>query len=807
MSTTPSIKPDPEAAMAPASLPPSSPGPTAMEEEGDKKRKKPATKAANGTVKKTSEEMLQRRREGRLKAAATIANNLKKTGIGRFEAENGFAFTSIKTIPLVNQKNYFAEYLKKDEQITLIRNWRNEKLNAPNSKSAGSEGAQKENEEEDDDEDDEETGTESTRTGYDTIVIHVGSENMRIGRATDREPVTVPMVIAVPDFPGSGHNLSLDASPTRQVDEDGAVSFGEDFEATKAVVTKDFKARMRFYKRRMMPNSRESAANFNKTQKPEVVPDNSDPDYREFFDPNDPILKERDFFAADDALKVPISSEFTSWRLRYPIVNGVFNQSSDYLSVQEFYSDLTKITNAALKAIDVSSEELPRLKCMFVIPDLYEKTYIETWASVLLNDVGFGKFGILQEAVAATFGSGVSCACVVDVGAERTTVSCVDEGLIVPDSRVNLNYGGAHITEAFVKLLLEQNFPVNDIDLQRKLDDWELADRLKRNFGTFDDSVIAVQLYNFYRRRAGGPTEKYNFKVYDEVMLAPLGLFYPDLFQLSNEEKPKALIPDTLDQYSGETSNPVSKAHTSLANNVSYTDMLEENLILRLVEDKQLYKQSVAAYGKPVDTTPHIVKEDGKVYHAPLDKAIIESITNAGIATDFNRAKKMYDNVLVVGGGLSKFPGFDVLLSDRINIWRPRILSSSELDDIIAYVNKEKELAEAKKKQLIAAAKAKRKQDVDLPDDPTIPEDVMKAIEDEAAFSLDTSRINTFLDESLVVPVNILLAPREIEPEILSWKGASVYSRLKVVNEMWIGKDDWDLLNTRCLFYKSLFNY
>ncbi|KAM9888562.1 hypothetical protein OXX69_013032, partial [Metschnikowia pulcherrima] len=104
------------------------------------KRQKTAKNRENwrdGTPKKPSEEVLQRRREGRLKAAATMAQNLKKSGIGRFEDENGFALTSVKAIPLINQKNYFAEYLKRDDQVTLIRNWRNEKQRDVAPKSAG----------------------------------------------------------------------------------------------------------------------------------------------------------------------------------------------------------------------------------------------------------------------------------------------------------------------------------------------------------------------------------------------------------------------------------------------------------------------------------------------------------------------------------------------------------------------------------------------------------------------------------------------------------------------------------------------
>lgn len=40
-----------------------------------------------------------------------------------------------------------------------------------------------------------------------------------------------------------------------------------------------------------------------------------------------------------------------------------------------------------------------------------------------------------QESVCATFGAGVSTACVVDVGASKTSVSCVEEGVSLQESR------------------------------------------------------------------------------------------------------------------------------------------------------------------------------------------------------------------------------------------------------------------------------------------------------------------------------------------------------------------------------------
>lgn len=40
-----------------------------------------------------------------------------------------------------------------------------------------------------------------------------------------------------------------------------------------------------------------------------------------------------------------------------------------------------------------------------------------------------------QESVCATFGAGVSSACVVDIGDQKTAISCVEDGLSQKKSR------------------------------------------------------------------------------------------------------------------------------------------------------------------------------------------------------------------------------------------------------------------------------------------------------------------------------------------------------------------------------------
>lgn len=43
---------------------------------------------------------------------------------------------------------------------------------------------------------------------------------------------------------------------------------------------------------------------------------------------------------------------------------------------------------------------------------------------------------ILQDHVAATFGAGLGYACVVDVGDQKTSVSCVEDGISHRNTRV-----------------------------------------------------------------------------------------------------------------------------------------------------------------------------------------------------------------------------------------------------------------------------------------------------------------------------------------------------------------------------------
>lgn len=79
-------------------------------------------------------------------------------------------------------------------------------------------------------------------------------------------------------------------------------------------------------------------------------------------------------------------------------------------------------------------------------------------------------FCYVQESVCATFGTGVGCACVVDVGDQKTAVSCVEDGLSQPATQLVMQYGGADVTRSFHWLLARCSFPYRECRLNNRMD-------------------------------------------------------------------------------------------------------------------------------------------------------------------------------------------------------------------------------------------------------------------------------------------------------------------------------------------------
>ena len=280
----------------------------------------------------------------------------------------------------------------------------------------------------------------------------------------------------------------------------------------------DFKTTRRNNKRRVLPNSRELVVNWNSRNPPDIIPEHNDMlriDWTEV-QPNAP-----EAITGQAALRIPDTST-PRYKLSWPWQCGWLNEK-DYASKNLLLIDFFRIIEDAIKR-DLGltrKKDWSQYSCVFVIPDLYEKLVVGTVLQEMMRDFGFQRVCFMQESLAASFGAGYSSSCIVDVGAQKTSICCVDEGMCVENSRINLKFGGEDVTKAFTKMMLFDHFNYSDMNLRRRYD-YLLAEELKQKFCTLSDEAISVQLYEFHLRAPGQDTRKYQFKVYDEVMLAPM---------------------------------------------------------------------------------------------------------------------------------------------------------------------------------------------------------------------------------------------------------------------------------------------
>ena len=126
------------------------------------------------------------------------------------------------------------------------------------------------NEDGDVDMDDDEDEEDEISAGNKTIVLHPGSENLRIGLASDLLPKTVPMVIARRAKMSEMEEDGGEPVPKRRKLDSGLVEpvpekrFGEDFATRFTKDSTELKQRMRINKLKVLPQSRDMVISYNR---------------------------------------------------------------------------------------------------------------------------------------------------------------------------------------------------------------------------------------------------------------------------------------------------------------------------------------------------------------------------------------------------------------------------------------------------------------------------------------------------------------------------------------------------------------
>ena len=721
---------------------------------------------------------------------------------GLERTDNDMDLTSWPIIQPINQKNYYVEYIKRDEQILALRLQQEElrqkkikdHLDKDRALAMGRPvGPDGDIEMDDDQQEAEDEGSAGTKC----IVIHLGSHNMRVGLASDALPKTVPMVIARRAPMSEVEEGDGEPAPKRVKLDNGLPphepekKFGDEFAKKFVAMSNELKMRMRANKRKVLPQSRDMVTSHNRRTTYETITEHNDTLRIEW---TDTMLngKPREYITGKDALRIPDLSN-PRYKLYWPIRHGWVNEA-DYKSARFLREDIQIIIEEAVKSqLGLGPKDWPQHSCVIAIPDYYERKWVINLLEMAISDFQFARVSFIQESLAASFGAGVMTACIVDIGAQKTSISCLEDGMVVDESRVNLKYGGEDVTEAFVKMTIYNHFPYADINLKRRYD-FLVAEELKSRWSTMAEADIVVQTGDFHLRAPDQDTRKYSFKIYDEVMLPSVGFFKPELF--NNADKlngRRKLIDLSYDIYDGKPNDPTSKAQLEILSAIAPAELL--NPPPRANGVPHITNGTHAADGTPAPDAPSSRRPS--VNHL---NGLTEGSTPQPSAASSPARRATPSGTPGPDDASTPLPGhLGNLLRQPTPEEEPIPLSLEHRSDLLPIYP----LPDAVQTSINHAAKGS----------PSKTRDFLNGIYLIGGAS-QVPGLSSYLEEILqgklpgyAKDIVVNKPPRELDPQVVVWKGGAVFGRMSRTNDSWIDGRLYERLGERVLSVKLMWGW
>ncbi|KAL3828711.1 hypothetical protein ACJIZ3_017513 [Penstemon smallii] len=242
-------------------------------------------------------------------------------------------------------------------------------------------------------------------------------------------------------------------------------------------------------------------------------------------EPSSSEPKHREFICGEEALRISPSEPYC---LRRPIRRGHLNISMHY-PVQQVLEDMHAIWEWILiEKLNIPLSERHKYSAIIVVPETFDNREIKEVLSIVLRDLCFSTAVVHQEGLAAVFGNGLSTACVVNIGAQVTSVICIEDGVTLPTTQITLRYGGEDISRCLLWTQRHhQTWPPIRTDALTKPIDLLMLNRLKESHCQIrEGEVEAVAVVHSYED--GVPPGSHKTKL-TALNVPPMGLFYPML--------------------------------------------------------------------------------------------------------------------------------------------------------------------------------------------------------------------------------------------------------------------------------------
>ncbi|GAB2266650.1 Actin-like protein arp9 [Dionaea muscipula] len=338
----------------------------------------------------------------------------------------------------------------------------------------------------------------------------------------------------------------------------------------------------------------------------------------------------------EEALKISPTEPYC---LRRPIRRGHFNVSLHY-PTQQVLEDLCAIWDwILLEKLQIPLTERNMYSAILVVPETFDNREIKELLSIVLQELRFSSAVVHQETLAAVFGSGLSTACVVNIGAQVISVMCVEDGVTLPSTGITLSYGGEDISRCLLWTQRHhQTWPPVRTDALSKPIDLLMLNRLKETWCQIKegetDAVVVVHSYE------DGMTPGTHKTRLTALNVPPMGLFYPKL--LVQEVYPPP---------------PCTWFH-------DHEDMLEDTWLTEYVRrpDSDVFFHAMSG-GLPVwESYPLFTAKPKKEDNLGLAEAITKSILSTG-RLDLQR--KLFCSIQLVGG-VALTTGLMAAVEDRV---------------------------------------------------------------------------------------------------------------------------------------------
>ncbi|CAI9118234.1 OLC1v1019773C1 [Oldenlandia corymbosa var. corymbosa] len=557
--------------------------------------------------------------------------------------------------------------------------------------------------------------------GSNLVVINPGSANVRIGFAQQDAPLNIPHCIA--------RRITVDGKSTKKNVKDqglnSQVTTAQHMEREKAydviaslmkIPFLDEEVTNNAYPRKMgridvyppQTAKKETAFSwtdvFEKTTNPPSTSDHSQNKEQTMNSPQqndgnditsrDPSSerKYREYICGEEALRISPAEPYC---LHRPIRRGHLNISLHY-PAQQVLEDLHVIWDWVLtEKLHIQQNERAMFSCVLVLPETFDNREIKELLSVVLRDLRFGSAVVHQEGLAAAFGNGLSTACIVNLGAQVTSVICVEDGAVLPTTQITLRYGGEDISRCLLWTQRHhQTWPPVRTDSLTKPVDLLMLNKLRESHCSIrEGEVESVAVVHSYEN--GLPPGSHKTRL-TALNVPPMGLFYPMLLvpdvypspprtwfkdhddMLEETWHPEGFFPGSTGSYPMWDSYPIFQARPNREDSIGLAEAITKSILStgRIDLQRKLFL-SMQLIGGVALTSGLVSAVEDRVLHAiPPNEAIdtvevLQSRTNPTFVTWKGGAVSIYDgtckiiclySLMVVSGFWISILGFQILL-------------------------------------------------------------------------------------------------------------------------------------------------